>query len=98
MDREPKLPTPMIAPEKVAAAILDAATDPTREVKVGAVSKLNTTLAKLMPNLAKKLEAKQADRQQLDEPPRDAEGTLRKPGESGQKHGGGAGAPAPSHR
>ncbi len=98
MDREPKLPTPMIAPEKVAGAILDAATDPTREVKVGAMSKLNTTLAKLMPNLAKKLEAKQADRQQLDEPPRDAEGTLRKPGESGQKRGGGAGAPAPSHR
>ena len=30
MDREPKLPTPMIEPEKVAAAILETAIDPTK--------------------------------------------------------------------
>ncbi len=93
MDKEPKLPDPQIEPERVAAAILEAATKPTRETKVGAMAKLNTTLAKLMPGLAKKLEAKQAGRQQYDEPPRDPEGTLYKPGESGQTHGSG---PRPS--
>jgi short-subunit dehydrogenase len=87
MDREPKLPTPMIDPEKVAGAILNAATDPTTETKVGAGAKLNAMLAKLSPTLAKKLEAKQTGRQQYDEPPRDPEGTLDKPGEDGQVSG-----------
>ena len=87
LDKEPKLPTPMIAPEKVAAAILEAATDPTTEVKVGAMAKLNAAIAKLSPTLAKKLEAMQAGRQQYDEPPRDPEGTLDKPGEAGQVSG-----------
>lgn len=80
-DKEPKLPTPMIEPEKVAGAILEAAIDPTTEKKVGAMAKLNAMIAKLSPTLAKKLEGKQADRQQYDEPPRDPEGTLDKPGE-----------------
>src|SRR6185436_2242530 len=85
MDKEPKLPTPQIAPEKVAAAILQAATEPTHAIKVGAGAKLNAALAKVVPGLAKKLEAMQAGRQQYDEPPRDPEGTLNKPGEAGQK-------------
>jgi short-subunit dehydrogenase len=89
MDKEPKLPSPMIEPEKVAAAILKAATDPTTEVKVGAMAKLDAAIAKLSPTLAKKLEGMQAGRQQYDEPPRDPEGTLDKPGESGQKRGSG---------
>jgi short-subunit dehydrogenase len=83
MDREPKLPTPMDDPEKVAGAILHAAIEPTTEAKVGATSKLNALIAKLSPSLAKKLEGKQAGRQQYDEPPRDPEGTLDKPGEAG---------------
>jgi len=87
MDREPKLPTPMIDPEKVAAAILNAAIEPTTETKVGAMAKLNALIAKLAPTLAKKLEGKQAGRQQYDEPPRDPEGTLDKPGEDGQVSG-----------
>jgi hypothetical protein len=87
MDREPKLPTPMIDPEKVARAILNAAIEPTMEAKVGATAKLNALVAKLSPTLAKKLEAKQAGRQQYDEPPRDPEGTLDKPGEAGQVSG-----------
>jgi short-subunit dehydrogenase len=98
MDSEPKLPTPMIAPEKVAAAILEAATDPTLEKKVGAMAKLNAAMAKLMPGLAKKVEAAQTERQQLDEPPRDPEGTLRKPGGGGSKRGDGPVEYAPSHR
>jgi short-subunit dehydrogenase len=87
MDKEPKLPSPMIQPEKVAAAILEAATDPTTEVKVGGVAKLNAAIAKLSPTLAKKLEAMQTNRQQYDEPPRDPEGTLDKPGEAGPVSG-----------
>ncbi|HXU01408.1 MAG TPA: short-chain dehydrogenase, partial [Polyangia bacterium] len=87
MEKEPKLPSPMIEPEKVAAAILHAATDATTEVKVGAMSKLNATLAKLSPTLAKKLEGMQASRQQYDEAPRDPEGTLDKPGEAGPVSG-----------
>src|SRR5205085_683369 len=43
MNEEPKLPTPQIDPHAVANAILDAATDPTRNVKVGTMSKINTT-------------------------------------------------------
>ena len=87
MDQEPKLPTPMIEPEKVAQAILDAAVKPERFVKVGAMSKLNTAVAKVAPGLGDKLSAKQADRQQYDEAPRDPEGTLYKPGEEGRIHG-----------
>jgi short-subunit dehydrogenase len=97
MDKEPKLPTPMIEPEKVAAAILEAAVEATNETKVGAGAKLNAMIAKLSPTLAKKLQGPQAKRQQYDEPPRDPEGTLDKPGEattsSGQTRGPG---PAPN--
>jgi len=89
MDQEPKLPTPMIDPEKVAEAILKAAVKPERDVKVGAVAKLNTLTAKIAPGLGDKMAAKQADRQQYQEPPRNPEGTLYKPGESGQTHGSG---------
>ncbi|HEX3852735.1 MAG TPA: SDR family oxidoreductase [Polyangiaceae bacterium] len=89
MKQEPKLPTPQIDPEDVAEAILAAATSPTRDVKVGAMAKINTTVAKVMPKLGDKLAAKQADRQQYDEPPRDPDGTLYRPGQSGRIHGSG---------
>jgi short-subunit dehydrogenase len=87
MDREPKLPTPQIEPEKVAEAILDAAAEPARDVKVGMVANLNVTTAKLAPSLGDKMAAMQAGRQQHDLPPLDPEGTLYKPGEEGRKHG-----------
>lgn len=88
-DKEAALPTPQIAPEKVAEAILDAATHHRRDVKVGAMSKLNTTISKLIPSLGDKLSAGQAERQHYEEPPRNPEGTLYVPGESGQTHGSG---------
>ena len=44
------------------------------------------------PALGDKMAAMQADRQQHDEPPRDPEGTLYKPGESGRIHGEGRSA------
>lgn len=87
MPLEPKLPTPQIDPEQVAEAILKAAEDPTRHAKVGAMATLNTAAAKLFPSLGDKMSAKQAERQQYDEPPRDPEGTLYKPGETGRKRG-----------
>lgn len=89
MMEEPKLPTPRIDPQQVADAILKAAVKPERDVKVGAGAVLDTALSKLAPGLADTMAAKQADRQQYHEPPRDPEGTLYKAGESGQIHGSG---------
>jgi len=92
MDREPKLPTPQIDPEDVAKAILKAAVEGGRDIKVGAMATLNTMTARLAPSLGDKLSAKQAGRQQHDEPPRDPEGTLYRPGHGGRVHGEGKAA------
>jgi NAD(P)-dependent dehydrogenase (short-subunit alcohol dehydrogenase family) len=90
MDKEPKLPDPQDKPEDVAEAILDAAVTPTRSKKVGALSKVNTFVAKVAPGLGDKIAAKQVDRQQYDERPRDPDGSLYKPSETGgQVHGSG---------
>ena len=93
MDKEPKLPTPLDDPEDVAEAILDAAVNPTRSKKVGAMSKLNTTTAKIAPKLGDKISAKQADRQQYNERPRNPQGSLEQPSElvgaAGQVRGSG---------
>ncbi|HEV7786455.1 MAG TPA: SDR family NAD(P)-dependent oxidoreductase, partial [Thermoanaerobaculia bacterium] len=89
MNQEAKLPTPQIDPQKVADAILKAATKHERDVKVGAGAVLNTTLGKIAPELGDKMSAKQADRQQYNEPPRNPEGTLYKAGEGGKIHGSG---------
>lgn len=91
MEKEPKLPTPMIEPQQVAEAILDAAVHPRRETKVGAMSKLDTGLAKFIPSLGDKMAAKQVNRQQYDESPRNPDGALYQPSEKsqvvGQTHG-----------
>ncbi|MFO1501950.1 MAG: SDR family oxidoreductase [Verrucomicrobiota bacterium] len=81
MEKEPKLPTPLDDPEDVAEAILAAAVKPTRSKKVGTMSKVNTATAKLAPKLGDKIAAKQADRQQYEEAPRDPDGTLAQAGE-----------------
>jgi short-subunit dehydrogenase len=83
MDKEPKLPDPMDDPQDVADAILEAAVTPTRHKKVGATSKVNTFVAKIAPSLGDKMAAKQAANQQYEEPPRDREGSLYKPSETG---------------
>jgi short-subunit dehydrogenase len=87
MDKEPDLPDPMIDPQKVADAILKAATKPTRAIKVGMMSKVNTFVAKNLPAIGEKMAARQVPNLQRDEPPQDPEGTLHIPGESGQTHG-----------
>jgi len=87
MDREPKLPSPMIDPHKVAEVILETATEGGRDVRVGAMSVLNTSAFKYTPSLADKFAAKQVDRQQEDFAPIDPEGALYKPSHSGRIHG-----------
>jgi short-subunit dehydrogenase len=89
MPSEPKLPTPQIDPFKVADAILDAATHATHDIKVGAMSKLNTAMQKIVPSLAEKMSAKQINRQQYDEIPRNPDGALYRPSGGGQVHGSG---------
>jgi short-subunit dehydrogenase len=84
---EPKLPTPMIDPTKVAEAILDAAVRPTRHARVGAMAVVNTTVARLAPHLADSLAKLQIGRQQRQEAPHDLRGTLYEPSESGRVHG-----------
>ncbi len=87
MDHEPKLPTPMIQPEKVASAILDAARQPTRNVKVGAMARVNAAFSKLLPSLGHRMARMQMGRQQRDEASHDRDGTLFRAGESGRIHG-----------
>lgn len=87
MELEPKLPTPMIRPEQVADAILEAAVEGGRDIKVGAMAKMNTLTSKLAPSLADRMSAKQADRQQRDTPERDPQGALYRASEDGRTHG-----------
>jgi hypothetical protein len=77
----------MIDPHRVAEAILEAATEGGRDVKVGAMAKMNTTMAKLLPSLGDKMAAMQADRQQLDVPARAPEGSLFRPSGGGSVYG-----------
>lgn len=87
MDNEANLPSPMIDPKEVAEAILSAAVKPTRDVRVGAMAKVNTFVSKNLPGVADRMSAKQVENLQRDEPARHREGTLTNPGESGRTHG-----------
>jgi short-subunit dehydrogenase len=87
LPQQATLPTPQLEPVKVAEAILRAAESPERYVKVGVMSKLNTTTAKILPSVADKLSAKISEKQKLDESARDPEGALYQASESGQIHG-----------
>ena len=87
MDKEAKLPTPMIDPQQVADAILSAAVKPQRDVKVGMMAKVNTFVARNLPAIGDRMAAKQVKNLQRDEPAQDPEGTLYVPGEDGRTHG-----------
>jgi len=87
MDKEPNLPTPQIDPQDVADAILKAAVKPTRDLRVGTMSKVNTFVAKNIPAIGGRMAARQVENLHRDEPPRDPDGTLYTPGESGEIHG-----------
>jgi len=96
-DKEAKLPTPMIEPQQVAEAILDAAVNPTRDKRVGATAVLNTIASKFAPSIADKMSAKQVDRQHYDERPRNPDGALHRPSDTtevvGRTHGTGGREP-----
>lgn len=87
MEREPKLPPPLIDPHEVAEAILKAATEGGRDVKVGTMAVLNTTMANLIPTLGDKMAAQRVNSQQENMRPLHPEGTLYKPGVTGSSHG-----------
>ena len=91
MAKEPKLPIDPIDPAEVAEAILKAASSHSRDVKVGTMSKINTTVAKVLPKVGDKMTArmttKMADKQKRDEPPRDPRGGLPEPRGGGRTHG-----------
>ena len=87
LDKEAKLPSNQIDPQEVADAILKAATKPTRDIRVGAISKINTFVAKTLPGVADRMTAKQVEDLHRDEPPRKPEGTLHIPSEDGRVHG-----------
>ena len=85
MDREPELPSPLI--EEVAESILKAATHGGRDVKVGAMAVVNTTIAKLIPSFGDKLAAQRVDSQQDNTLPSHPEGTLYAPEKTGLIYG-----------
>lgn len=89
MDKEPKLPSPMIDPRKVAEEILEAAAHPVRSAKIGLMSKVNTTIAKVLPALGDKMSAAQTDRQHYNEKPRNPNGALYDASEEGRVYGSG---------
>jgi len=82
MAQEAKLPPPTIEPKKVAEAILDAAQKPTKAKRVGSMAKLNTTVATLIPGLADKMTAKQAEKLHADGPARNPQGALNQSSEA----------------
>jgi short-subunit dehydrogenase len=84
MDREPKLPPPVIEPDEVAEAILKAATSGGRDVKVGAMAVVNTAVSTMLPTLGDKMSVKRGMSQMDDVPPVHPEGTLFQSGEEGR--------------
>src|SRR5690606_8065880 len=88
LSQEPKLPTPMIEAERVAEVILEAACKPMRDVRVGAMAVINTTMSKIAPSLADRMAGMQIGRQQRDEPPASpADGALYEGRSQGRMRG-----------
>lgn len=97
MEREPRLPAPMIEPERVAEAILRAASEGGRDVKVGALAHADTAISRLAPHLFDRLTARQAERQKRRRPAQRPGGSLYEASEDGRVHGGADGSRAGMH-
>jgi short-subunit dehydrogenase len=82
MDGEPKLPEPMIDPQQVADAILEAATVHTRSKKVGMKATINTATAKFLPSIGDKMAARVAKDLEKDEPADQRQGALYRSSEA----------------
>lgn len=89
MDREPALPTPLDDPFHVAEKILHAATSEKRAIRVSGMAKMNVMISKFAPAIGERMAAKQMDRQQYDEPPRNPRGSLHTPSTAGRVYGAG---------
>lgn len=87
LPRQPKLPTPTIDPEQVAEAILKAATEGGRDVTVGLMATVNTTMSTVLPRLSDKFSATVSSRQQAEAPPLYPDGSLYAPGLTGHVYG-----------
>lgn len=84
---EPTLPSPRLDPHQVADAILQAATTPTRSLKVGAMASIDVAMGKFLPGVVDALSVIQVPRQQTDAAPRNPGGTLFTPGSEGRIYG-----------
>lgn len=82
-----EIAAPLVNPEQVAEAILRAATEGGREVKVGAMAVVNAAISKRMPNLGDKMSARRGSSRQEGIPPLHPQGILYGPGESGSVRG-----------
>ena len=60
---------------------------PARDVKVGMMAKVNSFISKNLPGIGDRMATKQPKNLERDEPARDPEGTLYRPGEEGRTHG-----------
>lgn len=87
-NKEPKLPDPVYRPEEVAAAILQAARHPERDVFVGTSGRIMSAAGRQAPRLMDRLSASvMPNQQQRDEPPRNPEGALYEPAAAGKVRG-----------
>lgn len=89
LDREPKLPPPVYAPEEVANAIVHAAAHPQRDIYVGGGGKLMSSFNKLAPSVVDWISANVLPGQEIreDEAPKNPQGSLYQPGIGGRVHG-----------
>lgn len=87
-DREPRVPDPVYTPEEVAAAILQAAARPERDVIVGTGGRVMSAVNRQAPRLMDYFSALlMPGQQKRSEPPRNPAGTLDTPGRGGEVSG-----------
>jgi short-subunit dehydrogenase len=87
-DREPQVPPPVYQPDEVAEAILYAATHSARDIYVGSMARIMSSLGKHAPDAADWLsETMMVPQEFRDEPARNPEGALYEPGRGGDVYG-----------
>jgi short-subunit dehydrogenase len=87
-DREPQVPPPVYPPDEVAEAILYAATHSVRDIYVGSMARIMSSLGKHAPRAADWVSETMLVPQEFrDEPARDPEGALYQPHEGGEIYG-----------
>ena len=86
--REPQVPPPVYPPDEVAEAILYAACHPVRDIYVGSMARIMSSLGKHAPSAADWVSKTMMVPQEFrDEPARNPEGALFQPGQGGDIYG-----------